>query len=53
MGAETGLSGKESIQLKREEGIEGLPSCPWAGSQGDGRAGGESPCRLSRDSWEN
>lgn len=53
MGAETGLSGKGSIQLKREEGIEGLPCCPWAGLQGDGLAGGESPSRLSRDSWEN
>lgn len=53
MGAETGLSGEGSVQLKREEGIGGPPCCPWAGSQGDGRAGGESPSRLSRDPWEN
>ena len=53
MRAETGLSGKGSIQLKREEGIGGPPYCPWAGSQGGGHAGGESPSRLSRDPWEN
>lgn len=53
MGAGTGLSGEGSIQLKREEGIGGPPCCPWAGSQGGGCAGGESPSMLSRDPWEN